>query len=152
MEPGKLFKVSLQFYTTCKVFLRQQHRNGRILSPPPHNNFAWIPSEIQWFTIYTLCSWHLFIYLLIYLFCFLGVHPGHMEVPGLGVQSELQLPAYVIATAMLDLSQVWDLHHSSRQHQIPNPLREVRDQTHNLMVTSQIHFCCARKELHVHDI
>ena len=30
---------------------------------------------------------------------------------------------------------------NSRQHQILNPLREVRDRTRNLMVPSQIHFC-----------
>ena len=35
----------------------------------------------------------LFIYLFIYL-CFLGPHLQHMEVPKLGVESELQLPAY----------------------------------------------------------
>ena len=36
-----------------------------------------------------------------------------MKVPRLGVQSELQLPAYATATAMWDLSHVFDLHHSS---------------------------------------
>ena len=37
---------------------------------------------------------------LIYLFiAFLGLHLLHMEVPGLGVKSEMQLPAYAIATA-----------------------------------------------------
>ena len=35
-------------------------------------------------------------YLFIYLFiCFLGPHPWHVEVPRLGVQSELQLPVYI---------------------------------------------------------
>ena len=29
----------------------------------------------------------------------LGPHPRHMEVPRLGVESELQLPAYATATA-----------------------------------------------------
>ena len=38
-----------------------------------------------------------------------------MEVPRLGVESELQLLAYTTATAMLDLSCVCDLHHSSQQ-------------------------------------
>ena len=33
-------------------------------------------------------------------FVFLGPHPRHMEVPRLGVESELQLPAYATATAM----------------------------------------------------
>ena len=32
-------------------------------------------------------------------FCFLGPNPRHMEVPGLGVKSELQLLAYTTATA-----------------------------------------------------
>ena len=53
-----------------------------------------------------------------------------MEVPRLGVKSELQLPAYIIAMATSDLSRVCNLHHSSRQHQILNPLREARDQSH----------------------
>ena len=58
---------------------------------------------------------------------FLGPHPRHMEVPRRGVQSELQLPASTTATATRDLSRVCGPHHSSRQHQIPNPLSEARD-------------------------
>ena len=50
-----------------------------------------------------------------------------MEAPGLGVDSELQLLAY--ATAMPDPSHVCDLHQSSWQRQILNPLSEARDQT-----------------------
>ena len=34
---------------------------------------------------------------LLLLFCFLGPHPRYMEVPRLGVKSELQLPAYTTA-------------------------------------------------------
>ena len=68
-----------------------------------------------------------------------------MEIPRLGVQSELQLLAYTTATATQDLSRVCDVHHSSQQHQIPDPLSKARDQTHILMVTSQIHFHCATK-------
>ena len=37
-----------------------------------------------------------------------------MEVPRLGVQSELQLPAYTTATATPGPSRVCDLHHSSQ--------------------------------------
>ena len=47
-----------------------------------------------------------------------------MEVPWIGAELELQLPAKA----------------TPRQHQIPNPLSEARDQTHILMDTSQIHF------------
>jgi len=50
-----------------------------------------------------------------YFFVFLGRHPQHMEVPRLGIESELQPLAYTTATAMQDLSRVCDLHHSSRQ-------------------------------------
>ena len=52
----------------------------------------------------------------VWLFCFLGPHLQHMEVPRLGVKLELQLPAY--ATAMPDPSLVCDLHHSSQQQQM----------------------------------
>ena len=65
-----------------------------------------------------------------------------MAVPRLGVESELQLPDYTTATATPDLSPVCDLHHSSQWRRILNPLSEARDKTHNIMVTSQIHFCC----------
>ena len=37
---------------------------------------------------------------------FLGPHSQHMEVPRLGVESELQLPAYTTVTAMPDPSLV----------------------------------------------
>ena len=37
-------------------------------------------------------------------FPFLGPLLWHMEVPRLGIESELQLPAYTTATAMLNLS------------------------------------------------
>ena len=48
------------------------------------------------------------------LFSFLGPHLWHMEIPRLGVKSELQLLAYAIATAM---------------HWILNPLSEAGDRT-----------------------
>ena len=64
-----------------------------------------------------------------------------MEVPRLRVELELHLPAY--ATAMPDPSIVWDLCHSSQQHQILNPLSQARDQTWIFMDTSQIHYCWA---------
>ena len=48
-----------------------------------------------------------------FFFVFLGLLPRHMEVPRLGVQSELQLLAYTTAAAAWDLSKVCDLHLSS---------------------------------------
>ena len=63
-----------------------------------------------------------------------------MEVPRLGVESELQLPAYTTATATLDQSCICDLHHSSWQRRIFNPQSEARDQTHVLMDTSCVRY------------
>ena len=74
--------------------------------------------------------------LFLFLFCFLGPHMQHMEVPRLGAESDLQLLAHTTATAMPDLSHVFNLHHSSWQHRIFNPLSKARDWTCILMVTS----------------
>ena len=76
------------------------------------------------------------------LFCFLGPHPWHMEVPRLGVKSKLQLLVYSIATATRDPSHVCDLHQDSWQHRIPDPLSQARVQTCILMDTSQNLLCC----------
>ena len=48
-----------------------------------------------------------------------------MEVPRLGVQTQLKLPVYTTATAKPDLSHVANLHHSSGQCQILNPLSKA---------------------------
>ena len=70
-------------------------------------------------------------------FFFLQLHLQHMKIPRLGVESELQLPAYAPATAMLDPNHICNLLHSW-QHQILNPLGKARDGTHILMDTSQV--------------
>ena len=68
-------------------------------------------------------------------FCFFFSQPHlqHMEVPGLEVEMELQLPAY--PTATLDLSRILSLHHSPRQCGILTPLSKASDRTHNLADT-----------------
>ena len=73
------------------------------------------------------------------LILFLGPHLRHKEFPRLGVESELQLPAYATATAMWDPSHICNLHHSSRQGQILNPMSKARDQTRILMHISRVH-------------
>ena len=77
------------------------------------------------------------------LFCFLGPHLQHMEVPRLGEKLELQLLAYTTTTATPDPNHIRNLHHGSRQRWILNLLSKASDQTLILMVPSQIHFCCA---------
>ena len=68
----------------------------------------------------------------------LGLYPQHMEVPRLGLESELQLLAYATATVTRDPSHICHLHWSSWQCGILNPLREARDWTHILMDISQV--------------
>ena len=48
----------------------------------------------------------LFVFVL-FVLVFLGLHPWHMEVPRLGVTSELQLLVYTTATAMWDPSRTY---------------------------------------------
>ena len=71
-------------------------------------------------------------------FLFLGPHVLHMEVPRVGVQSELQLLAYTTATATPNLSSIFDLHHSSWQCWILKLLSKARDRTLVLVDTSQV--------------
>jgi len=52
-----------------------------------------------------------------------------MEVPGLGVKSELQLLAYTTATAIPYPSSICDLRYSLWQHQILNSPGKARDPT-----------------------
>ena len=55
------------------------------------------------------------------LFFFLGLHLWHMEVPGLGVEMQLELPACATASATLDLCcSLWKCW-------ILNPLSQARD-------------------------
>ena len=63
----------------------------------------------------------------IFFFFLFPLYLQHMEVPGLGVESELQLPAYTTATATLDPRQICDLQHRLWQRGILNPLSEARD-------------------------
>ena len=81
---------------------------------------------------FSLCQFNFFIILFILFFCYSfffpqGPHLWHMEVPRLGVQSELQLLAYTRATTAQDLSHVCNLHYSSQQCRILNPLSKARD-------------------------
>ena len=77
----------------------------------------------------------------LFIYCLLGLNLWHMEVPELGIKLELQLQAYTTAREMWALNHVCDLHHSSWQHQILNPLSEARDQTCILIDTSQVRYC-----------
>ena len=71
---------------------------------------------------------------------FSGLRIRYMEVSRLEVESELPLLACATATATQDPSLACDLHHSSWQHRILNPLRGARFLTFILMDTSWVHY------------
>ena len=74
--------------------------------------FAKLENDTQRSEVIALLSF-LFFSIFFFFYFFLGLHSRHMEVPRLGVKSELQLLAYTTATATRDLSHVCHLHHSS---------------------------------------
>ena len=71
---------------------------------------------------------------------FLGPHLQYVEIPRLGIGSEVHLQAYTTATATHVLNNVCNLPHSSRQCQIFNPLSEARDRIYVLMDSNQVHY------------
>ena len=97
------------------------------LNPP----VIWILST--WFNIFMALR-------IIFLFCFLGLHWRHMEVPRLEVELELHLPAYTTPQQfrIWALSSTYTSAHGNAW--ILNPLNKTRDWTHDLMIPSQIHF------------
>ena len=76
---------------------------------------------------------HSFLFFLNYyffiFFSFLGLHPQHMEVSRLQVESDLQLPAYTTAMAIPDPRHICNLHCSWPPCRILNPLSEAREGT-----------------------
>ena len=77
-----------------------------------------------------------------FVFCLFRASPvahGGSQARGLIRAVAASLPR---ATATPDLSCVCDLHHSSWQCWILNPLSKARDRTCNPMVPSRICFCC----------
>ena len=94
----------------------------------------------RWYLVIVAVIFNLIIFFFfLSFFChFLGLLPQLMEVPRLGVESELLPLVYARATATWDPSGVCDLRHSSWQLQILNPLSKARDGTHNLMIPSWI--------------
>ena len=55
-----------------------------------------------------------------------------MEIPGIGVKSELQLPAFNTATPMPEMSYIHDLRCSLQQCQILSLPSDARDGAHIL--------------------
>ena len=128
----------------------------------------WLSSFINW-SLYLLTTTHLthgnyhsvlciyesllilfcflfFIFIFILFLSFQCCNPWRSEVLRLGVELELQLPAYTIVTAMPDPSCICDLHHNSWKRWILDLLSEARDQICILMDASHMLFHWAMTE------
>ena len=93
-----------------------------------------------------MCFWKLWFYLFIFIFnfwLFRATPMAYGSSQARGEKLKLQLLGYTTATGTRDSSRVPNLHHSSWQCQIPDPLSEARNQTHILMDPSWILFRCA---------
>ena len=115
-------KILNVFTSIFEIFKTPSQVSALYLSPDRYTSFKVIVE-----------GWFVFL-----IFVFLWLYLQHMEVPRLGVKSELQLPAYATATAMPDPSCICNPHCSLCQRQILNPLSEVRDQTCILMNTGWV--------------
>ena len=109
---------------SCSTKLCQSCSNARSFNPPYQAGDQTGPPQRS----NLLQSYSSFFFFFFFVFLsFLGPHLRHMEVPRLGVKSELLLSAYTTATAT----------------QILNPLSEARDQTCNLMALSHDKNSCS---------
>ena len=85
------------FEKSCTTFLNPFDKEPKgSYVPKTEKNLSFF-----FFFAFTMYLYFIFYFILLfYLFVvFLGPHPRYMEVPRLGVESELQLPAYTTATA-----------------------------------------------------
>ena len=113
--------LHIQLLSWLWSFLRQPRSALRVIEASCCSNVLisfWVASPFSVFFQLFLPSFSFF---------FLGPHLQHMEVPRLGVELELQLPAYATAIAMQDPSHICDLYCSAGQHRLLNPLIEARD-------------------------
>ena len=92
-------------------------------------SFSFIPV----FLIYPWCVFWVFV-----LFCFVLSFCAFRAAPAAYGGSQARGQIRAAATATRDLSGVCNLHHSSWQHRILNPLIEAREQTQVIMDASRV--------------
>ena len=107
--------------STARCCLKMWLPAGTISSQPSHHSYSTTSkvspaTEKKNFLVFAF-------------FFFLGPHLQLMEVPRLGVELELQLPAYATVTAMQPPSCICNLHRTLWQCWILNPLSKARDRT-----------------------
>ena len=126
-----IYKV---YYGKIHIFTHQEE--NKIIFNNIHHRATTTTKSCHSTTVYTppnsLTWWFFFFFFLV----LLGLHPGHMEVPRLGGELELQKLAYT--QPQQDLRHICNLHHSSPQHWILNPPSEARSRARILMAASRV--------------
>ena len=152
MYPSVSEEVYLRRYSSC-TFLCKVGIIKQVHSPLPafpkskdlRTKCFFFPSEFYmkliWWQNLTCHGIYKNLYFFSFFFRFLGA--THAAYGDSQARGRIRAGATATATAIQDSSSVSDLHHSSWQHRILNPLSEARDWTLNLTVPSQIHFHCA---------
>ena len=125
---------------TQKGFHAQQP-NRALVGYTPSSSFCIAFSVNRSVSVFHHLGWFYYLMFYIYICYFLEPYLQHMEVPRPGVK--LQLSVYTTPMATQDLDLICDLHYSSQQHWILNPLSKARDWTCLLMDTSQVRYCWA---------
>ena len=88
------FFLSFSFLAAPTAYRSSQMRGGTHTRAATWATAVMTPEP---YPLHTEELLEILIYLFIYSFVFLGSHPQHMEVPRLGVEWKLQLPAYTTA-------------------------------------------------------
>ena len=139
---GMILKAIILLFTfhTTQEVKAQDKKVILVLTLTPNDqskNVFLSSSKLSWLNMTSIIFLNLK-YLYLFIFClFQGCTCSIWRFSGQG--SNQSCSHQPIPQPLPDPSRVCDLHHSSQQHQILNPLSEARDQTRNLIVPSPIH-------------
>ena len=108
-----------------------------------YNKYFIIYVYIYYICLFLCCLFkillHWYIFAILLFFCFLGLHPGHMEVWNSQARGRFGATAASNVRSEPCLRPI----HSSQQCRIPDSMSKARDRTHILIDTNWICFHCA---------
>ena len=108
------------------TWMFQRHLRHKMVGTTHHLTPSWVVGFLLKHSYFTISQDFVGFFFFVVVVVFLGPHPKHMEVPRLGVKSELQVQAYTATTVIQDLRRIRGLYQSSKQCQILNSLGKTR--------------------------
>ena len=131
----------------CFEILAYDLFNRLIICPSflKHYGFMPIVPSVLTFVVFLFLKQTLLFKTVLFIYLFLLFRAAPVAYVGSQARGLIRATAASLchSTATPDPSHIYELHHSSCQHWILNPLNKARDQTLNVMVPNQICFCCA---------